>query len=623
MAHPALSEGSIKRIVDGSQEQPILQILGAKLIPNSDNERYRLLISDGVHLHSFAMLSSQLNYMFKEGSLSDFTIFRLMRFNTSTINSKNDSAGKRVIVILEINVLVPGHNVGGKIGNPLPLDQKPDQNIAGAAAPSVVAPRATSSFTPKTTGIYNTGASTSSIGSGYGGYKSSLAKNDITLKDYVIHPISTLTPYQNKWVIKGRISNKSNIRTWKNDRGEGKLFSFEMADQTAEIRATAFKDQVDMFYDKIEVDRTIYMTKCSMKSADKRFNATKHEYELTLNSDTIIQGCFDEDHELPVTHYTFVPISQIAKMEPNSMIDVIGVCYTAGDVVQFTARTSGRELKKREVTLVDNSRATVSLTLWGEDAENFDASYQPVIAIRGARVTEFGGGKTISLASGSLMKKNPDIPEGHQMRGWFDNCANVDEIEMNVSARTGGASNIKTDWITFHEAKIRNLGMGDAPEYFQTKAIVHLVRLNNCVYKSCPQAECNKKIIDQDDGTYRCEKCNASYTNFKYRFLVSMSIGDWTSNRWVTCFNEVAEQMFGKTAQEYGELQAINSDEAEALLTNIHFNSFIFKLRIKMEHFGDSNRNKINVVSATPINYKEYNEYLMKDLASLTGIGMN
>lgn len=67
-----------------------------------------------------------------------------------------------------------------------------------------------------------------------------------------------------------------------------------------------------------------------------------------------------------------------------------------------------------------------------------------------------------------------------------------------------------------------------------------------------------------------------------------MSIGDWTSNRWVTCFNEVAEQIIGKSAQEIGELLTNNPDEAEAVVSSIHFSSYIFKLRIKMEHFGVS-----------------------------------
>ena len=36
-----------------------------------------------------------------------------------------------------------------------------------------------------------------------------------------IMPISALNPYSNRWTIKARITNKSDIRTWENARGSG------------------------------------------------------------------------------------------------------------------------------------------------------------------------------------------------------------------------------------------------------------------------------------------------------------------------------------------------------------------------------------------------------------------
>lgn len=35
--------------------------------------------------------------------------------------------------------------------------------------------------------------------------------------------------------------------------------------------------------------------------------------------------------------------------------DVIGVCREVGDLQAFTAKSTGKELKKRDITLVDNS----------------------------------------------------------------------------------------------------------------------------------------------------------------------------------------------------------------------------------------------------------------------------
>lgn len=54
-------------------------------------------------------------------------------------------------------------------------------------------------------------------------------------------------------MIKARVTTKSPVRTWANARGEGKLFSIDLIDESGEIRATAFKEQCDKFYDMIEV----------------------------------------------------------------------------------------------------------------------------------------------------------------------------------------------------------------------------------------------------------------------------------------------------------------------------------------------------------------------------------
>ena len=53
--------------------------------------------------------------------------------------------------------------------------------------------------------------------------------------------------------MKVRVTNKTDIRTWSNAKGDGKLFSMDMMDETGEIRGTAFNAECDKFYHMIEV----------------------------------------------------------------------------------------------------------------------------------------------------------------------------------------------------------------------------------------------------------------------------------------------------------------------------------------------------------------------------------
>lgn len=105
-----------------------------------------------------------------------------------------------------------------------------------------------------------------------------------------IYPIEALSPYAHKWTIKARCTNKSEIKTWHNKNGEGKLFSVNLLDDSGEIRGTGFKEQCDALYDLFQEGSVYYISNpCRVQMAKKQFSNLNNDYELTFESGTIVE----------------------------------------------------------------------------------------------------------------------------------------------------------------------------------------------------------------------------------------------------------------------------------------------------------------------------------------------
>ena len=105
-----------------------------------------------------------------------------------------------------------------------------------------------------------------------------------------IYPIEALSPYSNKWTIRARCTQKSNIKTWHNRNGEGKLFSVNLLDDSGEIRATAFKEQCDLLYNVFEEGSVYYISgHRGVKLAKREFSNVDNDYELTFERDTVVE----------------------------------------------------------------------------------------------------------------------------------------------------------------------------------------------------------------------------------------------------------------------------------------------------------------------------------------------
>ena len=339
-------------------------------------------------------------------------------------------------------------------------------------------------------------------------------------KERIIN-IDTLNPYMNKWTIKARVSNKSQIRNYENARGPGKLFSCDLVDQSGEIRATAFNAECDRFHSILEVGEVYYIARASLKAANRQFNTLNNDYEMTFNHDTCIEACdAGEGTNIPQVQFNFIPISEIPNRPANSVCDVIGVVKSTSDLQTIISKTSQKEFTKRELLLVDE-KASITATLWGQQAEEFDGTSNPVLAFKGVKIGDFNGRTLSALGSTLLSQDPPDTERTVELRAWFDSEGK--SMDLPDLSKGGDVSTRQTPFKTLAQIISEGLGLGDKPDYVSVKAMSTVIKKDSAVYMMCPEERCGKKVVDENNGTYRCEKCNKTYPNFKWAYMVSVS----------------------------------------------------------------------------------------------------
>lgn len=302
--------------------------------------------------------------------------------------------------------------------------------------------------------------------------------------------------------------------------------------------------------------KVYFISRCQLKTANKQYSKLNNDYEMTMSNETSIEQCEETEDSVPHITLTILPLSEIADKNANDYVDIIGIVKSCSELSSITVKSTGKELTKREINVVDDSNCAINCTLWGKQAEDFEGTDNPVILIKSGRVGDYMG-RNISVGGNSVFQVNPDIPEAHKLRGWFDQGGSESEVkelsgQSGVGGSTGGTS---SNWKTLDQIQGESLGMGDKADYFSSKAIILYSRKDNSMYMACPGEGCNKKVIDQNDGTYRCEKCAKSYDEFKWRIILSVNLADGTESTWATVFQEHAEMILGINANDLGDLK--------------------------------------------------------------------
>ncbi|KAI1344757.1 replication factor-A protein [Xylariaceae sp. FL0016] len=592
-AQQAITKGALDAIfhdeanVKNTFPVPVLQCLQIKPLAaqqtpgGAQPERYRVVLSD-IHNYVQCMLATQANHVIHDNSLVRGCIVRVKSYQANAVKGKN------ILIILDLEV-ASELGIHDRIGEPAPFEAKPQQANTTIGGSGFYGAKQES-----TAPVKSEPASSRMAGGG----SSSTSRGNT-----VVFPIEALSIYVHKWTIKARISQKSDIKTWHKASGEGKLFSVNLLDESGEIKATGFNEQCDQFYDLLQEGQVYYISNpCRVTLAKKQFSNLPNDYELAFERDTVIEKAEDQS-SVPQVRFNFVNIGELQSVEKDTTVDVIGVLKNVDEVNQITAKSSGRPYEKRELTLVDDSQYSVRLTIWGKTATSFAAQPESVVAFKGVKVSDFGG-RSLSLLSSGTMTIDPDIEEAHRLKGWFDSQGRTDNFSTHQMASMGAATGRTDQTKSCQAVKDENLGMGENPDYFTLKATIVYIKQESFAYPACSSENCNKKVIDQGDGTWRCEKCEVSHARPQWRYIMSINVSDHTGQMWLSCFDDVGRIIMGMSADELTEIKENEEERFAPIFENATCSKLSFRCRAKMDTYGENQRVRYQVMSAAPLDFK-------------------
>jgi len=300
-----------------------------------------------------------------------------------------------------------------------------------------------------------------------------------------------------------------------------------------------------------------------------------------------------------------VDLIGLEELQKDATCDFIGVVKDVGDVGTITSKASNKTVAKRDLTLVDRSGKSVRMTLWGAQAEQFNADDAPVVAFKGVKVGDFGG-RSLSMYSSSTMSINPDIPDAHALRGWYDAMGSGQNFTSmssgnNVGSSTMGGFN-RDEMRTLFDVKESGLGTSDKADYFSCRATIMHIKGDNISYPACPTENCNKKVVEIGDQ-WRCERCDRSFDRPEHRYIMSMAVADHTAQAWLQGFNDVGLAVFGMSANELVDIKERDETAYNVILHKSNCATFNFACRAKQDTFNDQTRIRYGISRIMPLDY--------------------
>ena len=91
----------------------------------------------------------------------------------------------------------------------------------------------------------------------------------------------------------------------------------------------------------------------------------------------------------------------------------------------------------------------------------------------------------------------------------------------------------------------------------------------------------------------RCERCNADCPEPAWRYLLNVQAQDHTGCQWLTAFGDAGDTIMGCSAVDIKDVVDGDSARFEQLISENNFRTFLFKLKVAEDTYGDEQRIRV------------------------------
>ncbi|KAJ2104754.1 Replication factor A protein 1 [Coemansia sp. S142-1] len=225
----------------------------------------------------------------------------------------------------------------------------------------------------------------------------------LTGTPYTLKQISNLKYSIKNYTIRARVMKKTSI--------DCRAFAVNLHDYSGNIRAFIYAEQVDEFFPLLEVGNVYHISLAQIRRRNYQFG-------LVFNDKTTVKR-YDEVTDVSRGDFDFVLIALLTENKVNHEVDILCVVKDVIDASPITTGTGKDKRVRRSLLVIDSSGYEVRITLWGSMATDFKCPVGSIVAFKGALIKDHGS-RTLSASEYRPMVVNPDIPEAHTLRGWYD-----------------------------------------------------------------------------------------------------------------------------------------------------------------------------------------------------------